>query len=165
MASKTCYLARLLIVLTLLIVLANIFWSFKLQMDGADLQLPLSANSAISSQTYVDLTSATNHQIVQEIKLSLPEEIVITIAAVACDRGEETSIMMKSALILSKSLIKFIIFSDETSATAISNAMQSWPDHVTSRLQLDLRPITFPNEEWKKLFKPCASQRLFLPVG
>lgn len=31
-----------------------------------------------------------------------------------------------------------------------------------------LYPITFPPEnaaEWKKLFKPCASQRLFLPVS
>lgn len=166
MASKICYLARVLIVLSFLLVLANVFWSFKLQTAGPSLQLSHSANiiSANSSKTFRVEASVTKHQNLQEVTiLSLPEEVVI--AAVACDRGDETASMMKSALILSSSLIKFIIFADETSATAINNEIQLWPDHVISRLKLDLRPITFPNEEWKKLFKPCASQRLFLPVG
>uniref|UniRef100_A0A8C3REE0 Glucoside xylosyltransferase 1 n=1 Tax=Cyanoderma ruficeps TaxID=181631 RepID=A0A8C3REE0_9PASS len=35
------------------------------------------------------------------------------------------------------------------------------------KINYTLYPITFPSEsaaEWKKLFKPCASQRLFLPL-
>lgn len=44
--------------------------------------------------------------------------------------------------------------------------LNSWPG--TTRFGFTIYPITFPSEngqEWKKLFKPCASQRLFLPVG
>lgn len=39
---------------------------------------------------------------------------------------------------------------------------------VQMKFNFTIYPITFPKDnakEWKKLFKPCASQRLFLPVG
>lgn len=44
----------------------------------------------------------------------------------------------------------------------------SWPRTVQTKFNFTIYPITFPKEnanEWKKLFKPCASQRLFLPVS
>lgn len=43
-----------------------------------------------------------------------------------------------------------------------------WPKMVQIKFHFTIYPITFPKDnakEWKKLFKPCASQRLFLPVG
>lgn len=43
-----------------------------------------------------------------------------------------------------------------------------WPQTVSSRFHYSIYPITFSvgnADEWKKLFKPCAAQRLFLPVG
>lgn len=46
--------------------------------------------------------------------------------------------------------------------------LNSWPTKVQARFSFTIYPITFPSEngkEWKRLFKPCASQRLFLPVG
>lgn len=46
--------------------------------------------------------------------------------------------------------------------------LNSWPTKVQARFSFNIYPITFPSEngkEWKRLFKPCASQRLFLPVG
>ncbi len=46
--------------------------------------------------------------------------------------------------------------------------LDSWPRTVQTKFNFTIYPITFPKEnakEWKKLFKPCASQRLFLPVG
>lgn len=46
--------------------------------------------------------------------------------------------------------------------------LNSWPTTVQTRFSFTIYPITFPSEngkEWKKLFKPCASQRLFLPVS
>lgn len=45
--------------------------------------------------------------------------------------------------------------------------LELWPRTIRSKFNFTIYPITFPNEnpkEWKKLFKPCASQRLFLPV-
>lgn len=46
--------------------------------------------------------------------------------------------------------------------------LESWPKTVQAKFTFAIYPITFPKEnanEWKKLFKPCASQRLFLPVS
>jgi hypothetical protein len=46
--------------------------------------------------------------------------------------------------------------------------LRQWPDSYTKKFEHRLYPITFSvgnPQEWKKLFKPCAAQRLFLPVG
>lgn len=45
--------------------------------------------------------------------------------------------------------------------------LHQWPPSVSARFQYSIYPISFSvgdAEEWKKLFKPCAAQRLFLPV-
>lgn len=45
--------------------------------------------------------------------------------------------------------------------------LDQWPRFISARFQYTVYPITFSvgdAEEWKKLFKPCAAQRLFLPV-
>lgn len=46
--------------------------------------------------------------------------------------------------------------------------LESWPGFIRSKFNYTVYSISFPSEnaaEWKKLFKPCASQRLFLPVS
>lgn len=46
--------------------------------------------------------------------------------------------------------------------------LELWPGFIRSKFNYTVYPISFPSEnaaEWKKLFKPCASQRLFLPVS
>lgn len=46
--------------------------------------------------------------------------------------------------------------------------LESWPGFIRARFNYTVYSISFPSEnaaEWKKLFKPCASQRLFLPVS
>lgn len=46
--------------------------------------------------------------------------------------------------------------------------INAWPIHFRKNLLYTLYPITYPDDgnqkNWKKLFKPCASQRLFLPL-
>ncbi|XP_073900348.1 glucoside xylosyltransferase 2 isoform X2 [Castor canadensis] len=45
--------------------------------------------------------------------------------------------------------------------------LRQWPDSYTKKFEHRIYPITFSvgnPQEWKKLFKPCAAQRLFLPV-
>lgn len=47
--------------------------------------------------------------------------------------------------------------------------LNEWKDSTNHSFTFKVLPITFPlqgnTDEWKKLFKPCASQRLFLPVS
>ncbi|XP_037109142.1 glucoside xylosyltransferase 1-like isoform X1 [Syngnathus acus] len=90
------------------------------------------------------------------------------LAVVACGpRLDETLTMLKSALLFSKKPLKFHIFADEELQGRFQNSLHSWPRSIQSKFNFTIYPITFPSgneNEWKKLFKPCASQRLFLPL-
>ncbi|KAM9807697.1 glucoside xylosyltransferase 1-like [Neosynchiropus ocellatus] len=95
-------------------------------------------------------------------------EVTSHIAVVACGpRLEETLIMLKSALLFSKKPLHFHIFAENELHDSFRYALPSWPAGVRTKFNFTIYPITFPTEnekEWKKLFKPCASQRLFLPL-
>ncbi|XP_063783389.1 glucoside xylosyltransferase 1 isoform X3 [Pseudophryne corroboree] len=88
------------------------------------------------------------------------------LAVVACgERLEETVTMLKSALIFSRKLLHFHIFAEEPLHNDFNTILSSWEFH--QKFKYTLYPISFPMEnaaEWRKLFKPCASQRLFLPL-
>ncbi|KAG1954676.1 glucoside xylosyltransferase [Pimephales promelas] len=95
-------------------------------------------------------------------------EDVMHLAVVACgNRLDETLNMVKSALLFSIKKIKFHIFAEEDLAEQFEKGFSVWPQTVSSRFHYSIYPITFSvgnADEWKKLFKPCAAQRLFLPV-
>ncbi|XP_024137709.1 glucoside xylosyltransferase 1 isoform X2 [Oryzias melastigma] len=90
------------------------------------------------------------------------------VAVVACGpRLEETLTMVKSAVVLSKKPLHFYIFAEDELHNSFRVALKAWPREVQTKFTFTIYPITFPKEnanEWKKLFKPCASQRLFLPL-
>ncbi|KAM4741104.1 glucoside xylosyltransferase 2 [Anableps anableps] len=95
-------------------------------------------------------------------------EEVMHLAVVACGkRLDETLTMLKSALLFSLKKIKFHIFAEDPLAPQFEERLTQWPQSVSARFQYSIYPISFSvgdAEEWKKLFKPCAAQRLFLPV-
>ncbi|XP_055069059.2 glucoside xylosyltransferase 2 [Misgurnus anguillicaudatus] len=101
------------------------------------------------------------------LKVTRPED-VMHLAVVACgNRLDETLTMVKSALLFSIKKIKFHIFAEEDLAEQFQKGFSQWPRTASSKFQYSIYPITFSvgnAEEWKKLFKPCAAQRLFLPV-
>nr|XP_033815166.1 glucoside xylosyltransferase 1 isoform X2 [Geotrypetes seraphini] len=88
------------------------------------------------------------------------------LAVVACgERLEETVTMLKSAIIFSIKCLHFHIFAEDQLHKSFKDILDYWP--FPEKFKYTLYPITFPSEnalEWKKLFKPCASQRLFLPL-
>lgn len=92
----------------------------------------------------------------------------IKLAVVLCgERLNQTVVTLKSAIIFSKSPLHFIIIADENNRQLIKNEILKWPRSTLNRLSFEIHPIKFPNgsegAEWKKLFKLCACQRLFLP--
>ncbi|XP_030633612.1 glucoside xylosyltransferase 2 [Chanos chanos] len=95
-------------------------------------------------------------------------EDVMHLAVVACgNRLEETLNMVKSALLFSVKKIKFHIFAEHDLSSQFKKGLSNWPHPFSSKFEYTIYPITFSvgnAEEWKKLFKPCAAQRLFLPV-
>ncbi|XP_064822805.1 glucoside xylosyltransferase 2-like isoform X3 [Oncorhynchus masou masou] len=99
-------------------------------------------------------------------------EEVMHLAVVACgNRLDETLTMVKSALLFSIKSIKFHIFAEDPLTSQFEKGflfqLSQWPHAISNKFQYSIYPITFSvgnAEEWKKLFKPCAAQRLFLPV-
>lgn len=158
MARKVWLAARVVMFISILLILWNLLWIYNFHSKGSSEVDQPSSESKIANS-------------LAPSKLPLKQVPVkeINIAAVVCgNRVNETLILMKSALIFSHTPIKFIIFADDKATVSISERVGKWPHEVLDRMKLDVRPITFPagkEEEWKKLFKPCASQRLFLPVS
>uniref|UniRef100_A0A3Q0T5H4 UDP-D-xylose:beta-D-glucoside alpha-1,3-D-xylosyltransferase n=1 Tax=Amphilophus citrinellus TaxID=61819 RepID=A0A3Q0T5H4_AMPCI len=95
-------------------------------------------------------------------------EEVMHLAVVACgNRLDETLTMVKSALLFSLKKIKFHIFAEDPLAPQFEERLNQWPRSISAKFQYRIYPISFSvgnADEWKKLFKPCAAQRLFLPV-
>ncbi|XP_072856572.2 glucoside xylosyltransferase 1 isoform X2 [Pogona vitticeps] len=88
------------------------------------------------------------------------------LAVVACgERLEETVTMLRSAIIFSIKPLQFHIFAEDLLHPNFREMLGSLS--YQEKFNYTLYPISFPTEnaaEWKKLFKPCASQRLFLPL-
>ncbi|MEE6502472.1 hypothetical protein FKM82_004529, partial [Ascaphus truei] len=103
----------------------------------------------------------------QKHRPTSPEEWM-HLAVVACgDRLEETLTMLKSAVLFSVKEIQFHIFADDALKQEFENKLQEWPHPYSRKFEYKIYPITFSvgnAQEWKKLFKPCAAQRLFLPM-
>lgn len=166
---KAWFLIRAGVFISFLLVLWNFFWILKLQQPQQ--QFPSKISSIFTSPVPL-IKKAENLDIsrsnfFENIQHEKPEEI--RIAAVVCgNRTHETMVMIKSALVMSSTFTRFILFADENATSTLNATVKLWPDNILNRMSLDLHPITFPPdkaEEWKKLFKPCASQRLFLPVS
>ncbi|XP_030425319.1 glucoside xylosyltransferase 2 isoform X2 [Gopherus evgoodei] len=98
----------------------------------------------------------------------LPSLQWMHLAVVACgNRLEETLIMLKSAVLFSYRKLKFHIFAEDSLKPEFEKKLREWPSSYTKKFDYNIYPIAFSvgnAQEWKKLFKPCAAQRLFLPV-
>ena len=169
MARKLWRLARIVLFLSFLLVLRNLH---LLLSQNQNVKLNIQNEPSTTSRVEVS-TVLLDKEILEEI----------VIAVVVCgDRVNETILMIKSAVLFSRSPIKVIIFGDDNALLSLKQSSSHYwsynsqddDGHISStsplyrKAKLDLRPITFPSdkaEEWKKLFKPCASQRLFLPVS
>ncbi|XP_030849201.1 glucoside xylosyltransferase 1-like isoform X3 [Strongylocentrotus purpuratus] len=93
---------------------------------------------------------------------------VINLSVVCCgDRTNETLVMLKSATVLTQQLMHFHIFAEDELQAGIAQRLNAWPSVYRRKFAFSLHPISFPPGEdpakWKKVFKTCATQRLFLP--
>lgn len=93
----------------------------------------------------------------------------VTICVVVCgDRVDEALTMLKSALVFTCRSLQFIILAETSLIPAFNEKLAEWKLLSNKTFDFVVKPITFPEGSdaamWKKLFKPCAAQRLFLPV-
>lgn len=87
----------------------------------------------------------------------------------ACgQRLRETLVMIKSALLFNypKDRLHFLIFAENQLHENFNEKLNDWRSLKKGEFDFELFALQFPpNGEWKTLFKPCAAQRLFLPVN
>ncbi|BFZ15993.1 hypothetical protein BsWGS_19031 [Bradybaena similaris] len=99
-----------------------------------------------------------------------PQGRAVHLCVVVCDqRGEETMVMLKSAAMVTHSSIPMVfhIITEPRHHTFFRDQLNLWPKVYRQNIAYRIYTVTFPSsttsDSWKKLFKPCASQRLFLP--
>ena len=95
------------------------------------------------------------------------DEQVLNLSVVACgDRVPETLVLLKSALMFTRSKLNFLIFTENNLRTEFTNQFNKWPKFIQKKFVYTIMEPKFPSQnqdEWRKLFKLCASQRIFLP--
>lgn len=77
-----------------------------------------------------------------------------------------TLVNLKSAVAFTTVPIELLLFADNENRELLLKAISSWPQSILKRVRYQVRPVQFPEpdaKKWRSLFKPCASQRLFLP--
>lgn len=116
-----------------------------------------------------DQTHVSRERLILQKKVPIVTNEV-TICVVVCgDRLHEALTMLKSALVFTNRPLQFIILAEHQLIPAFSEKLSEWKLISNKTFDFLVRPITFPDGSdvamWKRLFKPCAAQRLFLPVS
>lgn len=92
---------------------------------------------------------------------------IVVVTCVEHSRVFETLVGFKSALYRTDALIKFHAFADADLFPLFQKGLANLAMNSPKPFQYQLYNITFPadgnKKNWQRLFKPCASQRLFLP--
>ncbi|CAG5130743.1 unnamed protein product, partial [Candidula unifasciata] len=99
-----------------------------------------------------------------------PKGSAVHLCVVVCDqRAEETMVMLKSAAMVTQSSVPvvFHIIAEPRHHVFFQDQLNLWPKVYRQNIAYRIYTVMFPSsstsDSWKKLFKPCASQRLFLP--
>ncbi|MFY9824865.1 MAG: glycosyl transferase family 90 [Thermoanaerobaculia bacterium] len=83
-----------------------------------------------------------------------PQPIHLAVVACGGSRLDETTVMLKSAVLSTRSPLALHIFADDAVRPRLERSLWAWPDWVRQRLTLTFYPISSPG---------CGSQRLFFP--
>ncbi|XP_075554751.1 glucoside xylosyltransferase 2-like isoform X1 [Dermacentor variabilis] len=91
----------------------------------------------------------------------------MTLVFVICESHFDLGIVaVKSAVAYSTSRLHLVIITDKQNEEKIRNEYSSWPDSVRKRVSCEVKLEWFPKDnyhEWRYMFRPCTTQRLFLP--
>lgn len=81
----------------------------------------------------------------------------------------EATTMLKSTTIFTNRTVQFHVLAEDQLHDEVKNIFHQWQTVQSGQVMFKLYSLQFPlgenADEWKKLFKPCAAQRLFLSVS
>nr|XP_037274644.1 glucoside xylosyltransferase 1-like isoform X1 [Rhipicephalus microplus] len=97
-----------------------------------------------------------------------PPSEKMTLVYVICENHFDLGLVaVKSAVAYSTTRLHLIVIADDYNKDKMRNEYASWPDHVKMRVSCDVVSVWFPKKNyyhWWAMFRPCATQRLFLSV-
>ncbi len=77
--------------------------------------------------------------------------------------------MLKSTTLFTNRTVQFHVVAEDNLHNELKNTFNEWQTVKSGQVMFKLYSLHFPSgenaEDWKKLFKPCAAQRLFLLVS
>lgn len=81
----------------------------------------------------------------------------------------EAATMLKSTSLLTNRTVQFHVVAEDHLHGELKNIFSEWQTVKSGQVMFKLYSLLFPSGEnageWKRLFKPCAAQRLFLLVS
>lgn len=81
----------------------------------------------------------------------------------------EATTMLKSTTLFTNRTIQFHVVAEDNLHAELKTIFREWFSVKSGQVLFKLYSLHFPSgedaEEWKRLFKPCAAQRLFLLVS
>lgn len=127
------------------------------------------AQLAANTGNRLAMTSSRSGSRVSPAQRRRESEMVVVVVACMM-RLSETLNMIKSALIfhVDRRPLRFVVITEASLMQAFSEKLEDWQTATKYAFEFDILPLKFPEvntKEWRDLFKPCASQRLFLPVS
>ncbi|XP_054928556.1 glucoside xylosyltransferase 1-like [Dermacentor andersoni] len=91
----------------------------------------------------------------------------MTLVFVICESHFDLGIVaVKSAVAYSTSRLHLVVITDKQNEEKMRNEYSSWPDSVRKRVSCEVKLEWFPKDNyhtWRSMFRPCTTQRLFLP--
>lgn len=113
---------------------------------------------------WANIRSISKHEPLQQ---PLLRDNTMTLVYVMCEDDFNLGIVaVKSAVAYSSTRLRLIIIADKLNEKKMRKEYSSWPENVRKRVSCDVVPLWFPKENglnWQLLFRPCSTQRLFLP--
>uniref|UniRef100_L7M2I9 UDP-D-xylose:beta-D-glucoside alpha-1,3-D-xylosyltransferase n=1 Tax=Rhipicephalus pulchellus TaxID=72859 RepID=L7M2I9_RHIPC len=157
--QRTVHFVRCLFVIFLLIAVCLLKYQYNNVWTNAPVDFPKAKKSqtAAQSQPQPSATTVTGEASTERVKL-----VVVTCKALL----NMTLTNIKSAVAFTTAPLDLLLFADDENREPLQQAISSWPKSVLKRVSYEVSPVKFPEpdaKKWQTLFKPCATQRLFLP--
>lgn len=157
--QRTACFVRCLFVVSVLVAVCLLKYEYNNLWTNAPVDFPKAkkSRSTAPSQPQPSATTVTGEAPTERVKL-----VVVTCKGLL----NMTLTNIKSAVAFTTVPVDLLLFADDENREPLRQAISSWPESVLKRVGYKVSPVKFPEpdpDKWQSLFKPCATQRLFLP--
>lgn len=157
--QRMAHLVRFVFVAFVLLAVCVLKYEYNNLWTNAPVDFPKAkkSQSAAPSLPQPSATAVTGGSHPERVKL-----VVVTCKGLL----NMTVTNIKSAVAFTTVPLDLLLFADDENREPLRQAISSWPESVLKRVDYKVSPVKFPEpnpEKWQTLFKPCATQRLFLP--